>query len=56
MGEAVKECLFLDPVSITEIKEINDLKNTATGYDYIRAIILKLAVEYVVIPLVCICN
>ena len=49
MGEAVKECLFLDPVSITEIKEIiNDLKNTAIGYDDISATILKLAVEYVV--------
>ena len=48
---------FLDPVSITEIKEIiNDLKNTATGYDDISAIILKLAVEYVVNPLVHIWN
>ena len=35
---------------------INYLKNTATGYDDISAIILKLAVEYVVNPLVYICN
>ena len=53
----LKNVFFLDPVSITEIKEIiNDLKNTATGYDDISAIILKLAVEYVVNPLGYICN
>ena len=57
MGEAVKECLFLDPVSTSEIKEITvDLKNTANGYDDIGALLLKLAVEYIGNPLAFLCN
>ena len=57
MGEAVKECLFLDPVSTSEIKEIIvDLKNTANGYDDIGALLLKLAVEYIGNPLAFLCN
>ena len=35
---------------------MNDMKNTATGYDDISAIILKLAVEHIVNPLVYFCN
>ena len=57
MGEAVKECLFLDPVSTFEIKEIIvDLKNTANGYDDIGALLLKLAVECIGNPLAFLCN
>ena len=45
MGKAVKECLFLDPVSTSWIKDIIvDLKDTANGYDDIDALLLKWAV------------
>ena len=57
MGEAVKECLFLDPVSTSEIKEIIvALKNTANGYDDIGDLLLKLAVEYIGNALEFLCN
>ena len=56
MGEAVKECLFLDPVSTSEVKEIIvDLNNTANGYDDISALLLKLAVECIGNPLAFLC-
>ena len=57
MGEAVKECLFLDPVSTSEIRVIIvDLQNTANGYDDIGALLLKLAAEYIGNPLAFLCS
>ena len=42
MGEAVKECLFLNPESQTETREIIfDLENTVNGYGDIGHLLLK---------------
>ena len=57
MGEALKETLFLSPVTETEInKIIKDLKDSATGHDDISAQFLKLSVDFIVNPLMHICN
>ena len=55
--EALKETLFLSPVTETEInKIIRALKDSATGHDDIRSQFLKLALNSIVDPLTHICN
>ena len=57
MGESLKETLFLLPVTETEInKIIKALKDSATGHDDISAQFLKLSVDFIVNPLMHICN
>ena len=57
MGEALKETLFLSPVAETEINKIIEaLKDSATGHDDISAQFLKLSVDFIVNPLMHICN
>ena len=57
LGQMVEKSLFLEPVTASEInKLIAGLKNTATGYDDISSILLKLSLEYITDPLVHICN
>ena len=57
MGESIKKSLFLEPVTLDEImKIVSSLKETATGYDDISAMFLKMSAEYICNPLVHICN
>ena len=57
MKEALKETLFLSPVTETEInKIIRALKDSATGHDDISSQSLKLALNTIVDPLTLICN
>ena len=57
MKEALKETLFLSPVTETEInKIIRALTDSATGHDEISSQFLKLALNSIVNPLTHICN
>ena len=57
MKEALKETLFLSPVTETEInKSIRALKDSATGHDDISSQFLKQALNSIVDPLTHICN
>ena len=57
LGQALKETLFLDPVTCDETRSLLvSLKNTATGYDEIYSMLLKLSTEFIVNPLTHICN
>ena len=57
MKEALKETLFLSPVTETEINKIvRALKDSATGHDDISSQFLKLALNSIVDPLTHICN
>ena len=57
MKEALKETLFLSPVTETEINKIvRALKDSATGHDDISSQLLKLAWNSIVDPLTHICN
>ena len=57
LGESMKETFFLEPVTMNEAKEIVlSLKETATGYDDIGAVFLKMSIEYIGNPLSHICN
>ena len=57
MGESIKESLFLEPVTLDKImKIVSSLKETATCYDDISAMFLKMSAEYICNPLAHICN
>ena len=57
MGESIKKSLFLEPVTFDEtMKIVSSLKETATGYDDINAMFLKMSAEYICNPLAHICN
>ena len=57
LGASVSETIFLSPVTGNEIgKLLLSLKNTATGYDDINSMSLKLCSQYVTQPLTHICN
>ena len=58
LGPALKEYLFLDPVTSDESRSllVSLKKNTATGYDEINSMLLKLSTEFIVNPLTHICN
>ena len=57
MTDRMSESLFLDPVSESEIKErLISLKETATGYDEINTMSLKLSNNLIAQPLAHICN
>ena len=57
MKEALKETLFISPVTETEINKIvRALKDSATGHDDISSQFLKLALNSIVDPLTHICN
>ena len=54
---SVSETIFISPVTENEIsKLLLSLKNTATGYDDINSMSLKLCSQYVTQPLTHICN
>ena len=56
-GSKLEETLFLSPVDIPEItKIITSLKNSATGFDYIDATLLKSIVPCIAQPLCYVCN
>ena len=57
LGASVSETIFLSPVTENEIGKLSlSLKNTATGYDDIISMSLKLCSQYVTQPLTHICN
>ena len=57
MGNKLKETPFLAPVDVTEITKITmSLKNSASGYDDINAILLKFVVSCIAEPLCYVCN
>ena len=57
MGDRVTNTIFLEPVTIEEVKNIvMSLKNGAAGYDDISANILKSCIQFVSEPLEYLCN
>ena len=57
MGNRLNESIYLEPVTEKEIKTlISALKDTATGFDDMNSLSLKISSEIVVKPLTNICN
>ena len=57
LGQRLGETVFLAPVTQEEIKlKIKSLKDTATGYDEINAMSLKLVNQFITQPLTHLCN
>ena len=57
MGDRVTNTIFLEPVTIEEVKNIvMSLKNGAAGYDDIPANILKSCIQFLSEPLEYLCS
>ena len=57
MCNRIAETIFLSPVTTTEIdKLILSLKDSAPGWDYITASLLKISLDYIRDPLCYLCN
>ena len=57
MGNRLTESIYLEPVTEKEInKLISTLKDTATGFDDLNSMSLKISSEILVKPLTNICN